>query len=858
MSTIILAGWLVILALRSLTKMNACIRLPAIVLHAPILLIELFTIVLLCYISYGEVNIQYPHFVLDKMEAQAETIKTSLDPYLQAAIPLGQFSGFKNHAQTLFKSDADIEALRVVDQDGVLVFAKDSATTTQVFTPLVEDTHSERPVHFFQSEMRYRVVMALNGKFGPMGQIALETSKQAVNRVIDHEFRPIVLWSTIGFVVFTVCVLSFGFLSDTRPALARRQKSIFNGVYFVSFIVIVAMIVLSVFDIYNTGALAKATALADSMAQRISSVIELHLDLQDISGINESLRDYQSHHADISGLALITEDNQVLFHTRTEAIGQLYHIPADSYEYSVKLQNPDQKDLYLSVTIPVKVVRAVIIGQAKQFIALLIACTLMSWVFLEASGARIRQIHDCTQSTFIYTEEVVLDGLKLVKAAYVLIVFTSALPMSFLPHLTKDLAETSGTTYATATLPFTVYYFVFAAILIPAGRYAIGGRLKQMMGFGFIAELVGLLLIATGGGYWLLTLGRIFSGIGQGVFLIGLNSYTITITPKDKATLGNTVKVNGRNAALISGTSIGALLYTYMDYQSLFLVASVINLVGMIYLMRLVPSVERICSLAGMGPDSQTIISKVPSKPSADLFCAMRDPEFLRTLGLVGIIGKIGIAGVVMFAVPLILTERGVPSADIGLALMAFYIASILVTHYASVVVDGHPSTSRLTLFLSALVGGVGMLMMGTTGIDTWHYPDTSLPGLSLIAGCAVQINHWMNADLFPDSGRWLLFIGIVFTGISNGLLSAPIMTHISKTPVARRQGRKAVAAVYLFLERAGHMIGPLVISSLLAFTYNTPLGITLFGIITICLGIVFLITSTPMQQPSRTPITSR
>ena len=97
------------------------------ILNSPILLIELFTIVLLGYISYGEVDTQYSHFVLGKMEAQAETIRTSLDPYLLAAIPIEQFSGFNTQAKTLFDSDADIVALRVVNQAGVSVFAKEYA-----------------------------------------------------------------------------------------------------------------------------------------------------------------------------------------------------------------------------------------------------------------------------------------------------------------------------------------------------------------------------------------------------------------------------------------------------------------------------------------------------------------------------------------------------------------------------------------------------------------------------------------------------------------------------------------------------------------------------------------------------------
>ena len=817
------------------------------ILNSPILLIELFTILLLGYISYGEVNIQYPHFVLGKMEAQAETIRTSLEPYLQAGIPLEQFSGFKTQAQTLSESDPDIEAIRVVNPQGIAIFARKAAKYSKVtFQSITEEMSPNTQVYFWQSEVSYRVVMPLEGKFGPVGSIELETSKKSATRVIDNRFRHLAQWSVILFVVFTVFILVFDFLSESRPALANRQKQVFNSAYFASFAIIVAVLVVSLFEIYNTGAIAKAKALADSMAQRVSAVLELNIELHDISGINESFRDYQVHHADISGLALVADDHRILFHTRANAIGTIYHIPDDSYEYGVSLHTRNGENLYLSVTIPVKVVRTAILAQAKQCIVLLVACGLLSWVFLDASGALIGQLrrrNHRTNETNI-SEDAIMDGLRLIKPAYFLIVFTSAMPMSFLPHLTKEMAAAVGTAYATATLPFTIYYFIFAAVLIPAGRFAARGNLKQMMGIGFLAELLGLLLIAAGGGYWLLTIGRIFSGFGQGVFLIGLNSYTLSITPKDKRTLGNTVKVNGRNAALISGTSIGALLFTYMSYQSLFLVASLINLIGMIYLIRLVPTVNEIAVLANLEQSSRAARIEEP-KIRDDLWHVLRDPEFLRTLGLIGIIGKIGVAGVVMFAIPLILAERGVPSADIGLALMLFYIASIIVTRYASALVD-RLDASGVTLFLSALIGGVGMLMMGMTGITEWHHPDTLPPGLSLVATGAVHFNLWIASGAgISHLSYWLMVTGIVLTGIANGLLSAPIMTHIDKTPVAYSYSNKAVAAIYLFLERAGHMSGPMVISGLLAFAYNTSLGITLFGIVTILFGIVFMLTTT-------------
>ena len=146
--------------------------------------------------------------------------------------------------------------------------------------------------------------------------------------------------------------------------------------------------------------------------------------------------------------------------------------------------------------------------------------------------------------------------------------FVNALSVSFLPQLVSDFAQRSDISWASASLPFTLFYLMFAAVLIPAGNYAERGDLKRLMAAGFIAEVVGLSLVAAtayswtdiyavfgmhgdswlsglsiqedASDYWLLVLGRSASGVGQGLFLIGLQSYILSVTPKNKRTLSNT------------------------------------------------------------------------------------------------------------------------------------------------------------------------------------------------------------------------------------------------------------------------------------------------------------------------------
>ncbi|MBF0471214.1 MAG: MFS transporter [Gammaproteobacteria bacterium] len=812
------------------------------VLNAPLLFVELMTILLLGFIAYGEANRKFEEFHLGKMASQVEIIKNALDPQLQAGIPMSQFGGFNSLADALVQSDPYIDSIVVKDIQQEEVFRR---TTTEAppwsGEELNLDKFAQSSFSFFRSPQRYRVKLGVTGKFGPAGSIELEVQSEAVHEPIRQSFTQIAVINGIVLLIFSSLVLLFGAFSRGNLKLEQIQKKVLNFLYLISFIVISTVIGSSVFSIYEQGASAKTEALSNALAQRIEAILQLGVNLDDVSGINSAFSDYKENNPEINEIVLI-KGEEVRFATMDERVGQRYQPMEDSYEYRQQLQQGrgDASGWDLAITIPISIVRDAIMSRLNEFLVLMLACGLISWIFLDAGTGLTqwvthREQHSEHQGLSGSGFEV---GLQLVKPAYFLIVFTSALPVSFLPQLVTTLAAESTTGIASATLPFTIFYFIFAATLIPAGRYAEKVDLKKMMAIGFAAELIGLLFIAASDSYWFLTLGRAFSGFAQGIFLIGLNSYTLSITPREHRTKGAAVKVNGRNAALIAGTSIGALLYAYIDYQTIFFVAVAISMVGILYLWQLVPNVQDLIATS----DVSSLRKGKGNNLKEDLVAVVKDGEFLKTLIFVGLVGKMAITGVIMFAIPLILSGRGVASEDIGQSIMLYYVASIVITRFASQQVDAS-GASRVMLIASAAIGGLGMILIGITGVTAWQYNDL-FPGFNLFIEGVLSFNHYILQLGIADVNEYIVLLGIILAGISNGMMAAPIMTHIDKTDVAHKYGNKAVAATYLFLERGGHVVGPMVISFMLLFTYETTLGIALFGMITLLLSLSFLITS--------------
>ncbi len=814
-------------------------KIRHLIFSLPIMVILLMTLTLLTYISYGETKRTYLKFQLEKFTSQADIIKTAFDTYLQAGLPLSQFSGFASLSTALLLSDPHLENIQVIDHTENIVFFNAppefntdnlrSQLSQRHYTPLIPDHKTRRPHLLEESPESYRVTLGLTSKFGIVGHVRIESQKATTFQLLNDQFRFIYL---TGASLSLFCILLI-ILYEIYFATQQTRKKFLKIIYVTSFFSMSIVIATIVFQIYDSGAKANTKALADSMAQRLMAIVELGIDFQDIAGIHQAFRDYKSNNPDVSTIALI-KDGLNYLHTQENLIGQPYQTPKGSYEHVVILgeNTGHAQELRVAITTPADIVLKAIWGNAQAFIILFIACGLISLLFLNAATAMVTVVESETNPNLSPVEGQFAIGLNLIKPAYFLIVFINALSVSFLPQLTQNFVNQAPYTLLVSTsLPFTIFYACFALVLIPAGYYAEKGYLKSLMGWGFMAEVFGALTLSLTQDYWFFTFGRAISGIGQGLFLIGLQSYVLVITPPNKRTQGVAVKVIGRNAGLIAGTAIGALLFTYMGHQWLFLLAAALSLIGIVYLWFLVPEVEKIhpqkTSPASRHTDTHLFHQII------DVF---KDAEFSKTFLLIGLIGKMAITGIIMFAVPLTLANLGIATETIGQALMVYYISSMIITHYASRFVD-HIGVTQIILFASAIVGGIGMLLLGVIGIEhTGQLPISYFETAALLI--KQQLIYWGISELY-----FILFC-LVLTGISNGFLAAPILTHINKTEVAERHGNKSISATYTFLERGGHVMGPTAVHQLLVLVQHSTLAISIFGLITIILGFGFILVS--------------
>lgn len=880
---------------------------------SPMIIIMILTLLLLTYVGLGEAKRKYTVFQLQKLATQTEIVGNILDTYLNAGFPLNQFSGFQSISDNLMLSDRSIENIHIVDthQESIFLKNRENLPEADYMAVLQSRSYSPFPVKELRdpaitvtaSSNSFRVSQALKNRFGTVGYIYLEVQKADLISFLTNEYK-IVFYSGFGLsLLFILLVIAY----EMNYGVKRHRQRFLQSFYIFSFLALSVVIAITVFKVYEQGTKASTKALSDSMTRRLASILELNIDIKDIKGLEEAFQQYQATNPDINAIA-ITENGITISHSDPQMIGKPYQKPDDSLEYINTLtgvRDKSTRHFRVAVSMPTNVITKAVLDSSKAFIVLFIACSLISLTFLNAGSAILKtlskessQVHykmrilqmikDICEDGIITEDEKVrlakkveivgdkitpeeqvalgelqrkidagalierqsIDlgydvGLNLIKPAYFLIVFVNALSLSFLPQLVSGFAERSLSSFATASLPFTIFYLMFALVLVPAGQYAENGDLKKLMSGGFLAEVIGLFLVALADNYWILTLGRAASGIGQGLFLIGLQSYVLVVTPKARKSLGHAVKVIGRNSGLIAGTAIGALLYAYMDYRQLFMLASIISLGALAYLYFLVPASERVG--AGGVKRQATRSDSAIKTMIRNILSVIRDMEFMKTLLAIGIVGKISIAGVVMFAVPLLLSQKGFATEDIGLALMLYYIFGMVTTHITTKNVDG-PGVTRWVLSLSAVIGGVSSLLLGCIGVS--HLLEgAGTPGINLLAAFAIGMNHMLAGFGWSNLDAYLILFFIILIGVSNGLLAAPVMTHIGNLKVAEKYGLKSVSATYVFLERFGHVVGPLTIGWLMTSNQGSTLAVSFFGIITIGFGLLFLFSTRPQAS---------
>ena len=332
--------------------------------------------------------------------------------------------------------------------------------------------------------------------------------------------------------------------------------------------------------------------------------------------------------------------------------------------------------------------------------------------------------------------------------------------------------------------------------------------------FGAIISIVAQATLATSGDFGMALFARLLSGVGQGMLLIGVQAYILENADPTKSTQGAGIIVYGFNGAMISGAAIGSLLSVYLGVSGVFWVATIISTTLFFFILVAIKPAEKVIE-----EKVETVVEEpkpVTAEKGKNPLHLLVDFEFMRSMLLIGIPTKAVLAGVTIFALPLILNTLGFANDSIGQIIM-FYAAGVLLTsHFATKLVDR--IGKKITILTwGALLSAVGLCLVGMTGIE--------IEGIGLS----------------PEQIKLVMIvIGTLILGLSHGLINAPVVTHVLDSESVAKVGKSTSAATYRFLERTGHVMGPIILANVLIWTHNDPKALMYVGIVIGAMAVLF------------------
>ena len=751
---------------------------------------------LLAYIGDREAFTKYPRFEIEKVLAQSRPVQQTLEKFLDAGLPLTQFAGFDTLVRPIIKVDDAIDAITILNSLGGVVFQQTDPRFK--IDPIAADSRNLAEVTTVSGETQTQIFLPIRSRFGFGGQVVIHLPNKYVAEKVRSATGLLPWAAGLGAIVLGV----YGaMVVDLSAARRRRLDRIVFSVIFLS---VAGTVVVGLTKLYAAGSQVKAEGLASALTERIRIVYDMGLSLDDVDALENAFELYRSVNPEIGALALVVDD-KVVIGTTPGMTGKRLTPDATSFQVLNPIEGVPGLNAAVYVSVPYDVAVSAVGRTAKTFVVLLVASGFMAGLFFNLGDA-LRRLR-LARSQNKTDGQSAVDAIKPVLFMGFLV---ENLAVSFLPQLMQKSATAGGLPPSLASLMFMAYFVTFAATLVPAGVFAGRRGPKPLILLGAIATAAASAIMALYDHYQVIVAARLLAGFGQALLFIGSQSYILAYAAADKRTQSAGVIVYTFNGGMLSGMVIGGLLASYIGSSGVFWIGAATAVAIGLYTWALIdPS-----------PKMETQPTPQAPRSAFSILGVFRSVSFLWTTMLVGIPAKAVLTGVIVFAMPLLLSGQNLAQEDIGQIIMFCALGVLLSSHFVSRYADRFGNIRQI-LFVGLALSGVGLCVIGGIG---WR--------------------DVVDMHLGPIALTLILLGGTFLVGVGHGCINAPVVTHIAGTDVAKQLGEAPVTAFYRFIERIGHIAGPLVVGQLFFLSGQSPTAIAWLGAAMIGFSMLFVLRS--------------
>ncbi|HUN45228.1 MAG TPA: MFS transporter [Stellaceae bacterium] len=774
------------------------------------------SLVLLVYVGYGEGKRTYGEFQIEKIAAQAGIVRNSMEAFLRQGLPMRQYPGFATLAGPIVDTD-DVAGMIAYDPAGREVFRNIDRTSPEIPTPSGLDRITGDQTTTLQTDDYYQTILPLRGRFETRGSLVVTSWTSVVRNHLRGAFEPLLLVALALSAAFAVLVTLAG------PRLAQARVPWLQIGYALAFLAMASFVIGTLVSLYAEGVQGKARALANALGQRVGEILEFKLSLHDFEGIDRAFAEYQRLNPDISAAALLVDD-RVLIDTNEGKVGKPWISDPGTYEYVLPVgRTNSEATVSIAIAVPHEIVFRQVMRSVKNFAALFVASAFLAGLFLQVAASLQNAGGPASRNSggapLMRSDEELALGV--VKPLFFIAVFVENMTYSFLPQWMQQVAGAAGLSAGFASAPFMAYYLFFALSLIPSGHFAQNFGPRALMHGGLVLAGLGLFALVLPVGFWGVVAARGVAGVGQGMLFIGVQSYILATASPARRTQANGIIVFGFQGGMISGMAIGSLLVTYMDPAGVFMLAGLLGCLTALYGITVVPAEPARRSAAE--PLGSTL-----RRLFQDISCVLRNGQFMQTMLLIGIPAKAALTGVITFALPLLLIRQHYKQEDIGQIIMLYAIGVVVASRYVARFVDRTGRTAHVLAF-GAAVSGIGMIAVGMS-----------------------EANPLLDGILSGALPTLVVTTSVIVIGIAHGCVNAPVVTHIADLELARKIGVNSTTAAYRFLERLGHIAGPIITGQLFLLLGTSPSVVTWFGAATSASAALFLMCGNPQNKEPR------
>ncbi|GAB6057041.1 MFS transporter [Desulfonatronum parangueonense] len=367
---------------------------------------------------------------------------------------------------------------------------------------------------------------------------------------------------------------------------------------------------------------------------------------------------------------------------------------------------------------------------------------------------------------------VVGDRLAIIRWPFFLFIFAESLSLSFFPLFVEQLyTPMPGLPQGLVIgLPISLFMLVWALSLPPGGFWSDQVGRKRAFLTGAVIASIGLLMTAFSQGILDLMLWRSLTAVGYGLVFITVQGYVVDHSLPTQRARAMAMFLAVFFGGSLCGAAIGGIVSERIGFAPVFAISAGLGLLAALFVGR--------------------YISGTPANPSRkseklrarNVLTLVRNRRFLAMTILNAIPAKMALTGFLFFAMPLYLKSLGLSPGDIGRVMMSYGLAMIL---------------------LSPLVGLLA---------DIWGRRHYFVLTGGLLAAVAIML-------ITLQPGPLASVLSILLLGAAHAVGISPQLALVmewSKDEVAEI-GPGTVMGIFRLLERIGNVMGPIVISLLIA-----------------------------------------